>query len=222
MEDFAGSYGHNRPKHAWIVLNTCNIFYVISTQKIRTFDGHLRLLPAILTTNLDPIIRKGGMKFDELKIALERHFWGSLKCVKVCKPELLTRPQIGHPCNTHRLTWKRECTFTRADTQNFSFTHISKRWNAPALMLRPLDCLDSKRHFLVAAGWRSYGSPTDKRCKLSSDSLVQAARMQAAQAAVVYTTGRTYAWEGWMRLQYGRRNSCAPWTRQCSFRRNMY
>ena len=44
------------------------------TQKTRTFDGHLRLFPAFLTTILDPIIRKKGLKFDERLIALEQHF----------------------------------------------------------------------------------------------------------------------------------------------------
>jgi len=34
-----------------------------------------------------------GTKFDELLIPNERHFWGSLKCLKVREPELLTEPQ---------------------------------------------------------------------------------------------------------------------------------
>jgi len=53
MEDYAGSWGHTRPKHAWTVF---------STQKIKTFDGRLRPFPAFLTTILDPTIRKKGHK----------------------------------------------------------------------------------------------------------------------------------------------------------------
>jgi hypothetical protein len=73
MEDFAGFHGHTRPKHACIVLHVYNTLYLISAEKVRTFDDHLRLFPAFWTI-WDLKIRKMGIKFDELLIANERHF----------------------------------------------------------------------------------------------------------------------------------------------------
>ena len=40
---------------------------------------------------------KIGIKFDEFLIANERHFQGSLKCVEVCEPQLLTEPVLNNP-----------------------------------------------------------------------------------------------------------------------------
>ena len=70
----------------------------MSAEKIVTFDGHLRLFPAFWAAILDLEIRKLGIKFDELLIANERHFYGSIKCVKVHEPELLTEPRTEQPC----------------------------------------------------------------------------------------------------------------------------
>ena len=49
-------------------------YVYILLMKAETFDGHLRLFPAFLTTLFDPKIHKKGIKFDELIIAHERHF----------------------------------------------------------------------------------------------------------------------------------------------------
>jgi len=49
---------------------------------------------------------KMGITFDKLLIANKRHFQGSLRCVKVCEPQLLTEPRTELPLrkqtlNTH-------------------------------------------------------------------------------------------------------------------------
>jgi len=61
MEDLAGSCGHIRPKHAWIALNIYDILYLISTQKIRTFDGS-KAFPCIFGYNFWPKNSKNGHK----------------------------------------------------------------------------------------------------------------------------------------------------------------
>ena len=49
----------NCPRHTVL-----NIFYLISAQKIKMLDGHLRLPPACRAAILDPKARKKGLKFD--------------------------------------------------------------------------------------------------------------------------------------------------------------
>ena len=85
----------------WFLLSysskTCLYFFCyVIIQKTRTLDGHLRLFPAVgefWTWKFEK-----GVKFDELLIACGRHYWGSLRCMKVRELKLLTKPRIKQVC----------------------------------------------------------------------------------------------------------------------------
>ena len=85
----------------WFLLSysskTCLYFFCyVIIQKTRTLDGHLRLFPAVgefWTWKFEK-----DVKFDELLIACGRHYWGSLRCMKVRELKLLTKPRIKQVC----------------------------------------------------------------------------------------------------------------------------
>ena len=95
MEDFAGFCGHTRPKHACTVLDIYIKRVINKCTQNQNVWRPSKALSCIFGCNFGP--RNLGLKFNEFLVARERHLKGSLKCVKVREPKLLTETRTEQP-----------------------------------------------------------------------------------------------------------------------------